>query len=114
MKTKLQALRKAAGFGSSDAFADHLGMNRSTYKNYEQGTRKISLDNACFFADALDCTLDELAGRTPPNVDAEAAEFARRFEALPRPGRRAVIDILEFQEYKSKSERMQNNRISVA
>lgn len=63
MKTQLQRIRKARGFKSAKAFADHIGMSKNTYTNYEQGTRSLTLDIAWKFADALECTLDELAGR---------------------------------------------------
>lgn len=55
MKTKLQAMRKRAGFKSANAFADHIGMNRKTYVNYEQHVSRITLEQAWEFADALGC-----------------------------------------------------------
>ena len=67
MKTKLQELRKAAGFKSARAFADHYGINLNTYTGYEQG-KPFSLEQAWAFADFFDCTLDELAGRERPQV----------------------------------------------
>lgn len=63
MRTKLQALRKAAGYRSAKAFADHLGMSVGTYTNYEQGKRPMTLEQAWIFADELQVSLDELAGR---------------------------------------------------
>lgn len=63
MKTQLQRIRKDRGFKSAKAFAEHIGMSKDTYTNYEQGTRPISLELAWEFADVLKCTLDELAGR---------------------------------------------------
>lgn len=41
-------------------------MSVNTCTNYEQGVRPLSLEQAWEFADALDCTLDELAGRKRP------------------------------------------------
>lgn len=63
MKTQLQRIRKQRGFKSARAFADHIGMNPHTYTDYEQGRRTFTLESAWEFADALNCTLDELAGR---------------------------------------------------
>lgn len=67
MKTQLQRIRKERGFKSAKAFADHMGMNIHTYTDYEQGRRSFTLDIAWEFADALDCTIDELAGRPWPS-----------------------------------------------
>lgn len=63
MKTQLQRIRKERGFKSAKAFADHIGMNSHTYTDYEQGRRTFTLESAWEFADALECTIDELAGR---------------------------------------------------
>lgn len=63
MKTQLQRIRKERGYKSAKAFADHIGMNHHTYTDYEQGRRTFTLESAWEFADALECTIDELAGR---------------------------------------------------
>ena len=63
MKTQLQRIRYDRGFKSAKAFAEHIGMSKDTYTNYEQGARPITLELAWEFADVLGCTLDELAGR---------------------------------------------------
>ena len=63
MKTQLQRIRKDRGFKSAKAFAEHIGMSKDTYTNYEQGARPITVELAWEFADVLGCTLDELAGR---------------------------------------------------
>lgn len=64
MKTNLKEIRKSRGWRSAKAFAEHIGMQEKTYRNYEQGTRSLYLDVACKLCDALDCSLDELAGRS--------------------------------------------------
>lgn len=69
MKTQLQRIRKERGFKSARAFAEHIGMSKDTYTNYEQGARPITLELAWEFADVLGCTLDELAGRDFKSVD---------------------------------------------
>ncbi len=66
MKTQLQRIRKDRGYKSAKDFADHIGMNSHTYTDYEQGRRTFTLDKAWEFADALECTLDDLAGREWP------------------------------------------------
>ena len=69
MRIKLQEMRKRAGFKSAREFAVYFGINVNTYTNYEQGKSNIPIDLACRFADALGCTLDELAGREPRPTD---------------------------------------------
>lgn len=69
MRTNLQAMRKRAGFKSAKAFAEYMGVNVSTYTKYEQGLSEMSLERAWEFADALHCSLDEIAGRTTPESD---------------------------------------------
>lgn len=69
MKTRLQELRKQAGFKSARAFAEHYGFNSGTYTNYEQGMTGLTLENAWKFADIFDVTLDELAGRDRPKKE---------------------------------------------
>lgn len=66
IKTNLQEMRKRAGYKSAREFAESIGMSVGTYTNYEQCKANMSLVQAWEFADILNCTLDELAGRRPP------------------------------------------------
>ena len=67
-KTRLQEIRRRAGFKSASSFAEHIGMSPSTYTKYEQGNTKMTLAMAWRFADELGCTIDEIAGREPPEA----------------------------------------------
>jgi transcriptional regulator with XRE-family HTH domain len=67
-KSNLQAMRKRAGFKSAREFALHANIPVDTYTAYEQGKTNMTLLQAWEFADMLNCTLDELAGRKSPNV----------------------------------------------
>lgn len=69
METRLKEIRKAKGFKSAKAFAESIGMQEKTYRNYEQGVRNLYLDVACELCTALGCTLDELVGREPRRSD---------------------------------------------
>ena len=61
----------------------------ATYTDYEQGRRSFTLEKAWEFADALGCSLDELAGRSWEDPDKK--------EALdPRPLLKAWNDIGQF------------------
>lgn len=94
MKTRLQELRKAAGYKSANAFADHMGLKRGTYTDYEQGRISISLEQAWAFADEFDVTLDELAGRDRPKReyrDKRQAELNEVFDYLDDANKSAAV-----------------------
>lgn len=93
MKTNLQSIRKRAGFRSAKAFAEHMGIPVPTYTDYEQGRRAFDLTRAIEFADALGCSLDELAGRDWPATpldsftDPRQRAVNRAFESMNDMGR---------------------------
>ena len=62
---RIQGLRLARGLSQSGLAAAAAVPFRSL-QNYEQGHRPVPLEAAAKLADALGCTLDELAGRGPP------------------------------------------------
>lgn len=62
-KPGLQKMRKAAGWKSARAFAEHIGMPVDTYTQYEQGKRTMNIEVAWDLADELNCTIDQIAGR---------------------------------------------------
>ena len=62
-KPGLQKMRKAAGWKSARAFAEHIGMPVDTYTQYEQGKRTMNIEVAWDLADYLGCTIDQIAGR---------------------------------------------------
>lgn len=95
MKTQLQNIRKARGFRSARDFANHIGIKPSTYTDYEQGRRVFSLEKAWEFADVLDCTLDELAGRDFPRpafTDKDQEALNGYYESMNKEGRGALVD----------------------
>lgn len=113
MKTRLQELRKAAGFKSAKAFAEHYGINLNTYTGYEQG-KPLSLEQAWAFADFFDCSLDELAGRDRPKwdyADHQQAQLNAMYERLEETGKsaavgsvRGILDQQERQRVREKTE----------
>lgn len=60
VKTNLKQIRKNAGWSNAADFAAHIGMPTKTYRNYEQGIRKMGLDVASGLCNALGCTLEDL------------------------------------------------------
>ena len=99
----LQKLRKEAGFKSSDEFANFLNMKPSRYVEYEQGRASFTMLRAWEIADALKCSLDELAGRDfPPELwDKDAMAVLRRYSDLSPTHREAVKDMISVQEAKA-------------
>ncbi len=59
MKTNLKALRKATGMTAND-FAESIGVNRYTYRNWEQGANDYDIVQAVKLAEIFGVTLDEL------------------------------------------------------
>lgn len=102
MKTRLQGLRKEAGFKSAKAFAARLEIPVGTYTDYEQGRRDFALERAWQFADVLGealgrfVSLDELAGREWPRAPAYAdpmqTELNRAFESLDNGRRKRLVE----------------------
>jgi transcriptional regulator with XRE-family HTH domain len=64
MATRLKRLRERRGL-SQAALARAAGVPLGTLRGWEYARRTPLLDAAARLADALGCTLDELAGRKP-------------------------------------------------
>ena len=99
---KLQARRREAGFKSAKAFAEHVGVNPSTYTQYEQGLVTLSFERAWQFAKELGCTVDSFSpansaepdgreSRGPKGEDARGA-LNRCYELMGREGRAVLLD----------------------
>lgn len=89
MRTNLKDLRKAAGYKSAREFAEAVGINPSTYANYEHGSREPGLEQAASIARALGCSIDDIVGSEAGlDGDEEYVLFAlRRVDA---DGRRLI------------------------
>lgn len=115
MKTQLQAMRKQAGYKSAKAFADYIGMPVGTYTDYEQGRRMFTLERAWAFADALDCTLDELAGRNPPGksngCDPTLKRIAENYESMNSTGRDRLAEQAEMMASSEMFAKSEDNQI---
>lgn len=91
MELNLMYLRKRAGYKNRTQFAEKLGINPRTYKTYETGERKLSLEKACEIADFLDVSLDELAGRweyVGRVSDEQQAAMDEAYRSLDEDGRK--------------------------
>jgi transcriptional regulator with XRE-family HTH domain len=65
MGQRLYELRQAAGL-TQEALARKADVGTDAVRNWEKGRRTPGLDMAVKLADALECSLDELAGRVAP------------------------------------------------
>lgn len=94
MDLQLMRLRKLAGYKSRDAFADEIGVNRHTYKSWETGTVKMTLEQAYNCAIALNCTIDEIAGleHPPATTDPHRAALERYYDAMDSEGHAALTE----------------------
>jgi transcriptional regulator with XRE-family HTH domain len=86
---RLKRLRERAGF-SQPQLAAAAGVPVGTLRGWEQGRRIPGLDAAVQLADAIGCSLDELAGREPP--EGQARESVQPSNGAvevqkPKPGR---------------------------
>lgn len=56
---RVRELRKRRGW-SQEAFASHVGLDRSYIGGIERGERNVSLENICLIATALDVAPSKL------------------------------------------------------
>ena len=99
MKTRLQEIRKAAGYKSARAFAEQNGLNVRTYTHYEQGTRMMDAEVLWMLADIFGCTMEEIIGRVPPaaNAASQAPErISRACDSLNDEGVARLIQDAEI------------------
>lgn len=101
MKTKfheyLTLFRKQRGFTQA-YMAEKLKISRSTYTNYEAGNRSPDLEGLERIGEILDCSLDELFGRSSVKLSGMIREEASSYYVnvrapLKRRDRRLAIRI---------------------
>lgn len=90
MNLKLMELRKEAGYKSRQSFENATGIKARQFKAVELQEVKITLEDACTFADILGCSLDELVGR---NFD--SAGF---YDSLERHEAKLIDDYRELND----------------
>lgn len=57
---RLEALRKELGFKTQDAFAEKLGIDKSTYSSIKNGKRNLSFETACMIRKTWGISVDWL------------------------------------------------------
>lgn len=79
----IKRLREQAGLSQAE-LAERVGVKTRTLGSWERGEREPDLMTAWMLADAMDCTIDELAGRPKP-TGVEGYEFGDpHFERIER------------------------------
>lgn len=100
MELQLMSLRKKAGFKNRDDFAAVLGVNKYTYRSWEQGKATMSLDQAYMVCDALNCSLDELVGRKVTRTYTDTGQEIVNicYESMNERGRDTLVSVARSME----------------
>lgn len=110
MKTKfheyLTMFRKQRGFTQA-YMAEKLKISRSTYTNYEAGNRSPDLEGLERIGEILDCSLDELFGRSSVKLSGMIREEASSYYVnarapLKRRDRRLAIGTQDFRKLRER------------
>lgn len=93
----LKAMRNKTGMTQIEA-AEAMGVSAVTYRFWESGRTVINFEQASQLADLFACTLDDLAGRVPPQApeDKRLARVVGAYEAAGESGRAlmaALVDV---------------------
>jgi transcriptional regulator with XRE-family HTH domain len=68
---------------TGEALGTMVGATKMTISHWENGVHMPDLAQLAALADALGCSADQLLGRSPVGLSAEALEEARAYEELP-------------------------------
>lgn len=88
-KLHLKEIRKARGM-SQQELADAIGVTKFVLGTWEREDTKLPLDKACDIARALNCTLDQLAGRDEIVIDDAERKAAEAFKKLRKRSKMSI------------------------
>lgn len=97
MEIRLKEIRTRNGMTQAE-LAAILSVKLPTYRTWERGTTMMNLEQAYNCAIALNCTIDEIAGRPPrPRVfaDPDQQQLNEQYEELNATGRRKAAGSVE-------------------
>ena len=94
MAKSIKDLREEKGYRSAREFAEALGIAASSMSRYDRDPETIPMKHAIAMADLLECSVDEIVGRTP--VTSGRNELQEFYDGL-LPETRALMD--EFIEF---------------
>lgn len=95
----IKEMRQRAGLTQAQV-AKVLGMSTKGYYKWEHCERDISMRDAITLAHLFGCTLDELAGRTPPSAVSLAADerhLVDSYRSTDDRGKAAITAIADSQ-----------------
>ena len=81
---------------SQDYVAKHLGINRSTYTQMENGKRKVLADEVAQLSNLFGVSTDSLLNNT--ELSQPATVFARSFEKLDQRDQEEIMNLIRFKE----------------
>ena len=103
----IKKMRERAGMTQQEV-ADHLGVKKPRYGDWERETREINLRDAIRLADLFRCTLDELAGREWPRagnaLTATEGELIDAYRASDERGRGNILSTAQREKSASKED----------
>lgn len=97
MEIILKEIRKRNGMTQAE-LAAILSVKLPTYRTWERGTTMMNLEQAYNCAIALNCTIDEIAGRPPkPRVfsDPGQQQINDHYDELNAQGRKKAVGSIE-------------------
>lgn len=99
MELQLRKYRRLAGLNQQQ-MADALNVKKRTYGSWERGEANMSLPQACEVADILNCTLDELAGRTVTREYTDAGQEIVNvcYESMNERGKATLVSVAQSME----------------
>lgn len=111
MELQLMQLRKKAGFKNRDDFAAYIGVNKYTYRSWEQSNAMMSLEQAVRVCNALNCSLDELVGRSIKRTYSDSGQEIINvcYESMNERGRDTLVNVATSLE-RDVSNRISKNR----
>ena len=101
MELVLKQVRERCGY-TQKQLADELGVKVATYRTWEQGSVKLTLENAYNIANVLGCTPNDLCDwyathprERPRPVNPAHGELARCYDACTPERRRSLMQQAE-------------------
>lgn len=97
MEVKLREIRESRNLKVSQMIR-RLGVQDSRYRKWESNVAQIPLEYACRCADILNCTLDELAGRSvlkQPTTPADERRLLDAWRGIDSSTRPTILAMVE-------------------
>lgn len=116
MASRLQDLRREAGFTNQADFAAEIGVSVPTYARWEADPEKVPLKSAWELADRFGTSIDEIVGRSAPARvpdPLEGLSDVSRSEAEDFVGYLRERDVREAERARAKDQARQEQMASI-